>query len=56
MFTFNRKKKEEFDYVAKLIDNQGEILKIVEEQREMIKRLQETIKRLQNNTSNEKES
>lgn len=56
MFTFNRKKKEDYDYIGKLIDQQGDILKIVADQRELIKQLQETVKRLQNTTSTEKES
>ena len=53
MFTFNRKKKEDSDYISKLIDQQGEILKIVNDQRDMIKELQETVKRLRESTSTE---
>lgn len=56
MFTFNRKNKEEYDYIGKLIDQQGDILRIVADQRELIKELQETIKRMKENTSTEKES
>lgn len=48
MFNFNRKKKEDYDYIGKLIDQQGEILKVVADQREMIKELQETVKKLEN--------
>lgn len=44
MFNFGHKK--EFDYVEKLIDQQGDILKIVEDQREVIKQLKETVKTL----------
>ena len=50
MFTFN-KKKEDYDCIGKLIDQQGEILKIVADQREMIKELQGTIKQLKSTTS-----
>lgn len=56
MFTFNRKKKEDYDYIGKLIDQQGDILKIVVDQREVIKQLQETVKRLQDIASKGKES
>ena len=45
MFGFN-KKKDDFDYVGKLIDQQGDILKIVEDQRETIKHLQKSIDEL----------
>lgn len=43
MFNFKKVEKENWNYVEKLIDQQGEILKIVEEQRAMIKQLQKTI-------------
>ena len=43
---FNFGKKKEVDYVEKLIDQQGDILKIVEDQRAVIKQLQETVKTL----------
>ena len=56
MFTFNRKKKEDYDCIGKLIDQQGDILKIVADQREVIKQLQETVKRLQDIASKGKES
>lgn len=46
MFNFTRKKKEDYDYIGKLIDQQGEILKVVADQRQMIKELQDTVKEL----------
>ena len=54
MFTFNRKKKEDYDYIGKLIDQQGDILKIVADQREVIKELQETVRKLNKETQTEK--
>lgn len=53
MFNFIRKKKEDYEYIGKLIDQQGEILKIVADQRDMIKELQETVKELKNSTKTE---
>lgn len=52
MFTFG-KKKANYDLIGKLVDQQGAILKIVEDQREMIKELQETITKLQESTKSE---
>ena len=49
MFTFG-KKKVDYDFIGKLVEQQGEILKIVADQREMIKELQETITKLQEST------
>ena len=53
MFNFNRNKKEDYDYIGKLIDQQGDILKIVADQRELIKELQEKVRKLENANSNE---
>lgn len=46
MFKKNKKQCEAFDYVGKLIDQQGDILKIVEDQRAAIKQLQKSIDEL----------
>lgn len=54
MFAFNRKRKEEYDYIGKLIDQQGDILKIVADQREVIKELQATVKELKKEPNKEK--
>lgn len=50
MFNFINKKKADYDHVSKLIEQQGIILKIVDEQRVIIKDLSETIKKMQNST------
>ena len=48
---FNSKKH--FNCIEKLIDQQGDILKIVEDQRKAIKDLQETVKRLNEQVNKE---
>lgn len=43
MFTFGKKKREENDLIRKVIDQQGEILKVVSDQRKVIEYLQKKL-------------